>query len=191
MIGKKKTCDIQFYREVTDANFDETGNRRRRHNYGDEDELVAEQEERKQRHLLNREFKEFSQKVTQLSKDAVSVDVPYRDLAFRGVPVRQLVLMQPTTDCLVHLSESPFTVITLADIEIAHLERVQFGLKNFDLVIVYKDFSLPVVHINSIPTDQLDNVKEWLEYVSSPSYHLALSMCRLARDLSISHGRRS
>jgi nucleosome binding factor SPN SPT16 subunit len=74
--------------------------------------------------------------------------------------------MQPTTDCLVHLSEPPFTVITLADIEIAHLERVQFGLKNFDLVIVYRDFSLPVVHINSIPTDQLDNVKEWLEYVS-------------------------
>lgn len=148
-----------------DANFDETGNRRRRYNYGDEDELMAEQEERKQRHLLNREFKEFSQKVAEASKDSVSVDVPYRDLGFHGVPVRQLVLMQPTTDCLVHLSEPPFTVITLADIEVAHLERVQFGLKNFDLVIVFRDFKVLPLHINTIPTDQLDNVKEWLEYV--------------------------
>ncbi|KAJ1341621.1 hypothetical protein BSLG_003810 [Batrachochytrium salamandrivorans] len=46
MMGKKKTKDIQFYREVSDASFDETGNRRRRVNYGDEDELAQEQEER-------------------------------------------------------------------------------------------------------------------------------------------------
>ncbi|CAG8751071.1 4903_t:CDS:2, partial [Acaulospora morrowiae] len=43
--GKKKTKDIQFYREASDVQFDETGNRKRKFRYGDEDELGAEQEE--------------------------------------------------------------------------------------------------------------------------------------------------
>lgn len=65
MIGKKKTKDVQFYRDVTDASFDETGNRRRRTNYGDEDELAQEQEERKHRQQLNREFQQFSDRVSE------------------------------------------------------------------------------------------------------------------------------
>ena len=63
MIGKKKTKDVQFYRDVSDASFDETGNRRRRANYGDEDELMQEQEERRHRQALNREFQQFSERV--------------------------------------------------------------------------------------------------------------------------------
>jgi nucleosome binding factor SPN SPT16 subunit len=62
------------------------------------------------------------------SKKAVEVDIPFRDLAFQGVPFRQLVNLQPTTDCLVHLSDTPFLVVTLADVEIAHLERVQVSI---------------------------------------------------------------
>ena len=73
--------------------------------------------------------------------------------------------MQPTTDCLVYLTDPPFFCVTLSDIEIVHLERVQFGLKNFDLVIVLKDFAVTPLHINSIPMDQIENVKEWLEFV--------------------------
>jgi nucleosome binding factor SPN SPT16 subunit len=69
---------------------------------------------------------------------------------------------------LVHLSDPPFLVVTLSEIEIASLERVAFGLKQFDLVFVFTDFSRPPLHINSIPTTQLDNVKEWLEYVHKP-----------------------
>jgi nucleosome binding factor SPN SPT16 subunit len=163
MIGKKKTKDIQFFREVSDSGFDETGARRRRVNYGDEDELAAEQEERKRRLLLNKEFQAFSEKVSEASKGKCDVDIPFRELGFQGVPNRQLCLLQPTTDCLVQLTEAPALVITLADVEIAHLERVQFGLKNFDLVFVFKDFKRPVIHINTIPVNQLENVKDWLE----------------------------
>lgn len=65
MVGKKKTKDVQFYRDVTDASFDETGNRRRRTNYGDEDELAQEQEERAHRKQLNREFQQYSEKVSE------------------------------------------------------------------------------------------------------------------------------
>jgi nucleosome binding factor SPN SPT16 subunit len=59
-------------------------------------------------------------------------------------------------------------VITLDDIEIAHLERVQFGLKNFDMVFVFKDFHRPPAHINTIPVESLENVKEWLDSVNIP-----------------------
>jgi nucleosome binding factor SPN SPT16 subunit len=63
MVGKKKTKDVQFLREASDAAFDETSNRRRRFHHGDEDELAAEQEERRRRQKLNREFKLFAEKI--------------------------------------------------------------------------------------------------------------------------------
>lgn len=74
----------------------------------------------------------------------------------------------PTTDCLVHLTDQPSLVITLADIEIAHLERVQYGLRNFDLVIIFRDLTRPPTHINTIPSEDLENVKEWLNSVDIP-----------------------
>ena len=68
MIGKKKTYvwplsfhprnfalntssgqDVQFFREASDVQFDETGNRKRKYRYGDEDEIEMEQQERKRR----------------------------------------------------------------------------------------------------------------------------------------------
>ncbi|KAG0317731.1 FACT complex subunit spt16 [Dissophora globulifera] len=163
MIGKKKTEHVQFYREASDAQFDETGNRRRKYVYGDEDELASEQEERRRRAALNKEFKQFGEKITELSENKVEVDVPFRDLAFNGVPFRTNVLLKPTQDCLVHLSEAPFLVVTLSDVEIVHLERVQFGLKNFDMVFTFKDYFQAPIHINTIPMSQLDNVKDWLD----------------------------
>jgi nucleosome binding factor SPN SPT16 subunit len=66
-------------------------------------------------------------------------------------------------ECLVHLTDAPFLVITLKEVEVCHLERVQFGLKNFDMVFVFSDFTRAPVHINSIPMEQLDDVKLWLE----------------------------
>lgn len=126
MIGKKKTKDVQFYREATDMQFDETGNRKRKHRYGDEEEFEQEQEERRRRAALDREFKGFAEKISDAGKEVkVEVDIPFRELGFNGVPNRSNVLCQPSTDCLVQLTEPPFMVITLEDIEIAHLERVQ------------------------------------------------------------------
>lgn len=42
---------------------------------------------------------------------------------------------------------------------------MQFGLKNFDLVFVFKDFHRPPVHINTIPVESLEAVKDWLDSV--------------------------
>ncbi|KAJ1918246.1 FACT complex subunit spt16 [Mycoemilia scoparia] len=166
MIGKKKVKDIQFYRETTDSLNDETGNRKRKYRYGDEDEVEAENEERRRRHQLNKEFQSFAKKIAEASDNKVDVDTPFREAGFTGVPFRSNVLLQPTVDCLVHLSDPPFFVVTMSDIEIVHLERVQFGLKNFDMVFVFKDYKKSPVHVNTIPMKQLDDVKEWLDSVN-------------------------
>ena len=169
IIGKKKTKDIQFYREATVEQFDETGNRKRKHRYGDEEEFEAEQEEKRRRAQLDKEFRNFTEKIAEAGKsEGLSVDMPFRDLGFNGVPSRSSVMIQPTTDCLVQLTEPPFMVVTLTDIEIVHLERVQFGLKNFDMVIVFKDFTRAPAHINTIPVEALDSVKDWLDSVDIP-----------------------
>lgn len=163
MVGKRKTKDIQFYREASDVQFDETGNRKRKYRGGDEDEFELEQEERRRRHLLNKEFKAFAQKIEEAYDHRFTVDVPFRDLGFNGVPFRTNVLLQPTTDCLVHLSDMPFFVVTLSEIECVHLERVSFGLKNFDMVIINSDFSKAPVHVNSVDVKNLDALKEYLD----------------------------
>ncbi|KAH9854064.1 FACT complex subunit SPT16 [Lenzites betulinus] len=172
MIGKKKAHDVQFYREASDVQFDETGNRKRKYRYGDEDELELEQQERKRRQMLNKEFKLFSEKIAEAATastgDTLEPDIPFRELSFEGVPFRTNVRLQPTTECLVHLSDPPFLVVTLSDIEIASLERVQFGLKQFDMVLIFKDFTKTPLHINSIPSAQLDDVKNWLDSVDIP-----------------------
>ncbi len=64
-----------------------------------------------------------------------------------------------------HLTDPPFLVITLTDVEIVHLERVQFGLQSFDMVFVFSDFSRAPMHVTSIPTTSLDDVKQWLDSV--------------------------
>lgn len=188
MIGKRKTKDVQFYREATEMQFDETGNRRRKNRYGDEEEFEAEQEERRRRAALDREFKAFAEKISDAGKDeGVDVDIPFREIGFSGVPNRSNVLIQPTTDAIVQLTEPPFLAVTLNEIEVAHLERVQVSSevypatqddqklmklslvsKNFDLVFVFKDFNRPPVHINTIPVESLEGVKDWLDSVDIP-----------------------
>jgi nucleosome binding factor SPN SPT16 subunit len=132
MIGKRKTKDVQFYREATDIAFDETGNRKRKHRYGDEEEFEAEEEERKRRMELDKLFLSFARKVEEADKDNhVRVDVPFRDLGFNGVPARSSVWVQPSTDCLIQITEPPFMVLSLEDIEVVHLERVQVGSMHY------------------------------------------------------------
>eukprot|EP00983_Pelagomonas_calceolata_P103489 1158918-Pelagomonas_calceolata.AAC.6 len=71
-------------------------------------------------------------------------DIPFRELGFHGVPQKSTTFILPTVNCLVELTEMPFTVVSLTDVEVINLERVGFNLKNFDMAIVFKDFSRDV-----------------------------------------------
>ncbi len=119
MVGNKKTKDVQFYSEVGLV-ADDLDVRRR--NMQDADELEQENRERQMRAKLNAEFKRFAEQVEQFSK--IEFDIPYRELGFFGVPQKSNVLLLPTLNCLVNLTEVPFFVVSLADIEVVHFERV-------------------------------------------------------------------
>lgn len=158
MFGKKKHVDVQFYTEVGEINTD-LGKHQHMH---DRDDLAAEQSERELRTKLKAAFKSFCEKVEQVTKQEIEFDTPFRELGFPGAPFRSTVLLQPTSGCLVNLTEWPPFVISLEDVELVHFERVQFQLKNFDMVFVFKDYNRKVVMINAIPMSMLDHVKEWL-----------------------------
>ncbi|XP_076674829.1 SPT16 homolog, facilitates chromatin remodeling subunit dre4 isoform X2 [Andrena cerasifolii] len=158
MFGKKKHVDVQFYTEVGEITTD-LGKHQHMH---DRDDLAAEQSERELRHKLKTAFKSFCEKVETMTKQEIEFDTPFRELGFPGAPYRSTVLLQPTSGCLVNLTEWPPFVITLEDVELVHFERVQFHLKNFDMIFVFKDYHRKVAMLNAIPMNMLDHVKEWL-----------------------------
>merc|ERR1711976_333151 len=90
-------------------------------------------------------------------------DIPYKKLAFDGVPYKSMSSLVPTNNCLVELIETHFTVITLDEIEVINLERAALHLKNFDMAIINKDFTTNVMRIEAIPIKSLEMVKEWLK----------------------------
>ena len=159
MIGTKKTMDVQFY---TEAGIQSDDLDMRRRAGMDLDEIQAEQRERKFKDKLNKEFKNFVESVQAISNETVDFDIPYRELGFHGVPYKANVFIMPSVNCLVSLIDQPFFVVTLSEIEVAHFERVQFTLKNFDLVLIFKDYSIPPIRICTIPAEFLESIKDWL-----------------------------
>eukprot|EP01041_Mallomonas_annulata_P010767 gene10767-22491_t len=165
MIGKKKHKDVQFYTEVVDASQNLDGARRAEY---DPDELDEEQREREMRKKLNLAFKEFCKKVERVAKHYehnIEFDIPYPDLGFYGSCYREMVFIQPTVRCLVNLTETPFFVVDLSDIEHVHFERVSFGTKNFDMIIIFKDLDTPPKSIIAIEMQYYDAIQDWLNDV--------------------------
>mmetsp|Transcript_1813 Transcript_1813/g.2415 ORF Transcript_1813/g.2415 Transcript_1813/m.2415 type:complete len:203 (-) Transcript_1813:15-623(-) len=78
--------------------------------------------------------------------------------------MKSQVKVRPTKNCLVALSEFPFFVLDLKDIESVHFERVDLKIKNFDMAVIYKDFQT-FKRINSIPREEIDNIKMYLNTI--------------------------
>jgi nucleosome binding factor SPN SPT16 subunit len=119
LVGKKKTNDVQFFREAG-AQADDLDIRRRGN---DMEEYEIELKERQLKDKINEDFKKFTQNVHDISK--LDFDMPYKDLAFSGVPFKALVTLIPNAYCLASVIELPFFVITLDEVELVHFERVQ------------------------------------------------------------------
>merc|ERR1712141_684421 len=117
------------------------------------------------RHKLKQAFKGFCEKVEGVTRGELEFDSPFRELGYHGVPFRETVLLLPTSACLISLTQWPPFVITLEDIQLVHFERVQFQLKNFDMVFIFKDYNKKVMMVTAVPMTMLDHVKEWLNSV--------------------------
>lgn len=162
MIGKKKHSDVQFFTEVVEASQAVDNSRRSMY---DPDEMDDEQRERQLRKRLNQAFKEFCKKVDSVAKNngyTLEFDIPYRDLGFTGNPHKEMVTIMPTLNCLVNLTETPFFVVDLDEVDHVHFERVTYMSKAFDIVLVNKDFSKQPWRIDMIPNGDKDAVQEWL-----------------------------
>ncbi|KAL0231538.1 hypothetical protein GEMRC1_010942 [Eukaryota sp. GEM-RC1] len=162
MIGKKKHLDVQFIKEVVPEStaLDSTtmGRGRREH-----DELMEEEREKRRKLELNSEFFNFAKKVEEVSD--LDFDIPYRELAFDGVPSRSTVTLIPSVHCLLSISESPFFVLCLDDVEAVLFERVSFSYGSFDIVFLFKDYTRNPSPIKAIASKQLEDIKDWLNSV--------------------------
>ncbi|KAF5837808.1 FACT complex subunit-domain-containing protein [Dunaliella salina] len=178
MLGKCVCVCVCVCAEVMDVVQTLDGGRR---NMYDPDEIEEEQRERDRRNKINSEFNSFVKRVQELwerdySDLQLEFDIPFRELGFHGVPQKSTTFILPTVNCLVELTEMPFTVVSLADVEVINLERVGFNLKNFDMAIVFKDFSRDVLRIDAIPSKSLDTIKDWLNSVNIKYYESKLNL---------------
>lgn len=162
MVGKKKHNDVQFFTEVIEASQAVENSRRTMY---DPDEMDDEQRERQLRKRLNQAFKEFCKKVDSVAKKngyELEFDIPYRDLSFTGNPHKEMVTITPTLNCLVNLTETPFFVVDLDEVDHVHFERVTYMSKAFDMVLVNKDFNKPPWRVDMVPMGDKDAIQEWL-----------------------------
>ena len=146
--------------------------------------------ERDLRNKLKNAFQSFIDKVVQQKNFNIEFETPFRPLGFHGTPHRSMVLILPTTNCVVQLTEWPPFVIVLDEVELVHFERVHFQLKNFDMVFIMKDYSKKTQTIQAIPMAELDPIKNWLNscdlcYTEGPqSLNWAKIMKTITDDLS-------
>lgn len=111
---------------------------------------------------LNQKFEDYVRAIEAFSKRRISFDVPYKELGFTGSYNSNNVLIVPTLRCLVHLTHSPFFVSTLEEVEVAFFERLAPTIKNFDLVLIFNDYTRFSL-INAIPNMYKDRIRQWLD----------------------------
>lgn len=104
------------------------------------------------------------EQVAERGRHDIQFDIPFEELGFEGCPFKSVVRIRPTKNCLIAISEYPPFVIDINDIEVVHFERVAFGIKNYDMAIIFKDFTT-FKRINSIPIEYLEDIKNYLDEI--------------------------
>ncbi|KAF1765348.1 hypothetical protein GCK72_005300 [Caenorhabditis remanei] len=156
--GKKAYTDVQFYSEIAEVSMDLGSYKMMQ----ERDEMRREQMDRDMRRRLNSAYSSFCEKISRLTNGNIEFDSPFSELGFLGVPHLSTVTLKPTTSCLVNLTEWPHFIVTLSEVELVHFERVGLQLKNFDMVFIFKDYSIKPKKVTDIPISSLEKIKEWL-----------------------------
>ena len=161
IINKKLANDVQFYVEVGNVieDLNDTKGRRR----AEFDEYEEEQLEEQERERYNKLFLDFISYTEKNWDSKLKFEKPFMELGFYGSHSSNNVFIVPTANGLVSLIENPFMVVSLNEIEIVSIERVDNIIKNFDIAIIFKDYSKSVLTISNIPKTNLGIIKEWLE----------------------------
>ncbi|ELP85617.1 hypothetical protein EIN_409060 [Entamoeba invadens IP1] len=174
IIQNKAYSHIQFYNEIMDVslNIDRSD-----HYYSEADELREEEREKRIRAKYNHLYNDFMGKLKEL-KVPVLFEIPFRELRFNGTIKRNTATMQPTVNCLINITDAPYKVIELETIDIVVFERLSrnLTLKNFDMVVIFKDHNKPVLPIGSVSKVDLDHIKKWLTKCDIKTYETPQSL---------------
>lgn len=161
VVNKKLTNHVQFFTEVGIATEDLADPRRRRR--ADYDEYEEEQMEEQAKERFNKQYLDFAEYIEKNWESDLQFEQPYTDLGFYGSYASNNVFISPSASCLVSLLESPFLVVSMNEVELVSFERLDNKIKNFDMILIFKDYTKPVLSVSNIPKDNLSTIKEWLE----------------------------
>ena len=162
-VNKKRVKDIQFYCEVGSIAEDLIDPRRNRGRYDYPNEMEEEEMERYMQQKYNDAFLSFVETVNEKAENVVPFESPFAEFSFYGSPFYNNVLISPCERCLVSIVDLPLFVLSLDEIEIVSIERIDNKIKNFDLIIIFKDYSRSVQTISNIPKSDLEKIRHWLD----------------------------
>lgn len=163
LVNRKKTLDVQFYCEVGVLAEDLGDARRRGPRFHTQNPGEEEQAERYLRRKFNDTFSSFVDLVRSKAPDATPFETPQLGSSFFGSPFYNSVRLSPCESCLVSVVETPPFVLSLADVELVSIERVDSRIKSFDLVFIFKDYSRTVQSVSNVPKGDLERVRHWLD----------------------------
>ena len=77
-----------------------------------------------------------------------------------------MVFVQPTLNCLVNVTDTPFFVTDHSVVDHVYFERVTFMSKTFDIVLINKDFSKQPWRVDMIPNGDKDAIQVRIDLLS-------------------------
>lgn len=172
--GKKRTQDVQFFTEV--GNMTEDLGQRKVSSAYDPDEILEEQNENKMKEQKNKIFLEFCKQVQQIPGKPIEFDKPSPSFAFQGVPHRSCIDLAFGKKSLVGVQEWPPLCIDMSEIDIVVFERAVINLREFDMVLIKKDYSEVPLRITTIPKQFLDRMKFYFGTKKMVWYAISMSM---------------
>eukprot|EP00913_Durusdinium_trenchii_P029249 g27417.t1 len=143
MVNRRKTARLHTPTGPTFRTF--LGLRRSANAY-DPDEIIQEQREEEMKERLNKVFRDFVQK----------------DLSISGVYHRANSPIFLCSKSIISVQEWPPLVVHMDDVELFVFERVTLATREFDMVMVRKDYSEHPTQITMIPSSKMIDLKSWL-----------------------------
>ncbi|KAI3890385.1 hypothetical protein MKX03_028207 [Papaver bracteatum] len=147
MVGAEKTKDFQLAMNLVGCKRSASGNNKAFQDFV---------------HEVNGKWR--SQPISHLQFELL-----YKKNAFCGVrPSMAPAVFYLTVFSLVGIVEAPFVVVKLRDVEIVNLAQLRPG--EIDMTVVFQDFKRPVLQINSIPIESLEDIKWCLDAANIKFY---------------------
>ncbi|CAD2220778.1 transcription factor-like protein [Angomonas deanei] len=156
VLNGKNTSMVQFYADVLETSELATTVKR-----GYEDEMREEERTSELIRRTNNQFLNFCRSAE--AKMGRAVQMPLKGFSFDGVHARGTATFHSSIDrkLLYSVNEWPAFTLNVEDVELVSFERVFALTKTVDITFVFKNYHTPVVRINSIPADRLNDIKDW------------------------------